>query len=82
MDTYSILREFADSWFLIAMTAFFIGTIIWAFRPGSRKMHEDISEIPFRNETAADPSEVCKTSCDDCSCGCDGACLKELGVAQ
>ena len=35
-DTYSILREFADSWALLALTAFFTGVVLWAFRPGSR----------------------------------------------
>ncbi len=50
MDTYSLLREIADSWVLLAMFVFFLGTIIWAFRPGSRKVHDDTSQIPFRNE--------------------------------
>lgn len=57
METYSILREFADSWFLIAMTAFFIGTIVWAFRPGSWKVHRDTADIPFRHENAPAPVE-------------------------
>lgn len=50
MDLYSVLREFADSWALLALMLFFLGAIGWAFRPGSRAMHEDISQIPFRNE--------------------------------
>ena len=50
MDTYSILRHFADSWFLIGMTLFFLGTILWAFRPGSRAVHQDTASIPFRHE--------------------------------
>jgi cytochrome c oxidase cbb3-type subunit IV len=47
---YTILREFADSWFLVAMFAFFLGCIFWAFRPGSRKIYRDTADIPFRNE--------------------------------
>ncbi|SHE90016.1 cytochrome c oxidase cbb3-type subunit 4 [Litoreibacter ascidiaceicola] len=50
MDTYSFMRQLADSWVLLAMFAFFFGVILWAFRPGSRKMHDDISQAPFRNE--------------------------------
>ncbi len=50
MDTYSLLREIADSWVLLAMFTFFMGVIIWAFRPGSRRVHEDTASIPFRNE--------------------------------
>lgn len=56
MDTYSWMRQFADSWMLLAMTLFFIGVILWAFRPGSRKTHQDTSNIPFRNETTSSPA--------------------------
>ena len=52
MDTYSFLRQLADSWVLLLMTLFFIGTIFWAFRPGSRKDHDDTANVVFRNETA------------------------------
>lgn len=48
MDTYSLLREIADSWGLLAMMAFFIGAVLMLFRPGANKMHKDASEIPFR----------------------------------
>lgn len=50
MDWYSLLREFADSWALLALTVIFLGVVGWAFRPGSRKLHEDIANIPFRYE--------------------------------
>jgi len=49
-DTYSVFRAFADSWVLLAMFVFFIGVVVWAFRPGSRKTHEDIANIPFRHD--------------------------------
>jgi cytochrome c oxidase cbb3-type subunit 4 len=32
------------------MFVFFIGVVVWAFRPGSRKIHEDTANIPFRHE--------------------------------
>ena len=54
MDTYSWLRELADSWVLLAMTAFYIGAIVWAFRPGSRETDAQIAAIPLRNDIAAD----------------------------
>ena len=50
METYSFLREFADSWMLLFLFSFFIGIIIWVFRPGSRKTYEDTANIPFRHE--------------------------------
>ena len=51
METYTWMRAFADSWMLLAMTLFFLGTIVWAFRPGSKAVHRDIANIPLRNET-------------------------------
>ena len=50
MDTYSLLREFADSWMLLAMFIFFVGVVIWTLRPGSKKIHDDIAQIPLRND--------------------------------
>jgi cytochrome c oxidase cbb3-type subunit 4 len=50
MDTYSIMREFADSWMLAFLALFFVGVIVWALRPGSSKTYEDTANIPFRHE--------------------------------
>ncbi len=47
---YHIFREIADSWVLLLMVLFFLGCIVWAFRPGSRKVHQDTAAIPFRHE--------------------------------
>ena len=47
---YHILREFADSWAVIGLMAVFLGAVFWAWRPGSRKTHEDTANIPFRHE--------------------------------
>ena len=41
-DTYTWLRHFADSWWLLAMMSFFIGCVLFALRPGARKLHRDI----------------------------------------
>jgi len=50
MDLYSLFREFADSWVLLALFGVFAAVVIWAFRPGSRTIHDDVANIPFRNE--------------------------------
>ena len=50
MDTYSLLREFADSWMLLLLVLVFLGTVFWAWRPGSRKLHDDAAASIFRNE--------------------------------
>ncbi|HEX9857784.1 MAG TPA: cbb3-type cytochrome c oxidase subunit 3 [Paracoccaceae bacterium] len=51
MDTYSVLRAFADSWMLLLMTALFVGVVLFAFRPGSRKAQNEAANSIFRNET-------------------------------
>lgn len=51
MDLYSLLREFADSWALLALLLVFLGVVAWAFRPGSRQAHDEAAGVPFRNET-------------------------------
>ncbi len=50
METYSLLREFADSWMLLLLFLFFVGVIAWVFRPGSTKEYSDTANIPFRHE--------------------------------
>ena len=43
METYSLLRHFADSWALLALTLVFTGVILWAWRPAAKSI--------FRNDT-------------------------------
>ncbi len=51
---YSLLRDLADSWALIALFLIFVGVIAWAFRPGTKQLHKDIANTPFRNDTLED----------------------------
>ena len=46
---YHTMREFADSWMLLAMAIFFVGAVIYVFRPGSRKSADDAAQIPFKD---------------------------------
>ncbi|MFQ5438265.1 MAG: cbb3-type cytochrome c oxidase subunit 3 [Paracoccaceae bacterium] len=64
MDRYSILRHFADSWGLVAMLLFFLGVVLYAFRPGSRAIHADTSQIPLRHDDVLedDPANVKRTT--------------------
>lgn len=57
MDTYSFLRQLADSWVLVALTLFFIGAVLWALRPGARRVQQDAAESIFRNERKPAPGE-------------------------
>lgn len=52
MDTYGLLRQFADSWMLLALFVFFVCVIVWVFRPGSSTAYAETSTIPFRHEHA------------------------------
>ncbi|MDO5647559.1 cbb3-type cytochrome c oxidase subunit 3 [Paracoccus sp. (in: a-proteobacteria)] len=55
METYSLLRAFADSWALLALTLFFVGVVAFVFRPGARRAQQDAANSIFRNETRPAP---------------------------
>ena len=50
MDQYTAMRHFADSWGLLGMTLFFIGVILFVFRPGSKQIAESAKAIPFKDD--------------------------------
>ena len=54
METYTILRQFADSWMLLAMTLFFLGMVLWTLRPSAKAKHRDLANIPLRNDSLED----------------------------
>ena len=54
METYTTMRQFADSWALLAMALFFIGVVIFAFRPGSRKHADQAAGIPLKDDSRND----------------------------
>jgi cytochrome c oxidase cbb3-type subunit 4 len=49
-DTYTVLQVIARSWGALFMLVVFLGVIVFTLRPGSRKIHRDIANIPFRND--------------------------------
>ncbi|WP_420344539.1 cbb3-type cytochrome c oxidase subunit 3 [Paenirhodobacter sp.] len=53
---YHIFREFADSWAALGLLIIFVGAVVFAFRPGSGRVHRDIAGIPFRNEDRPAPA--------------------------
>ncbi len=48
MDTYSILRQFADSWGLLGMFLVFLWVVLRVFLPRHRAAHEDAAGITMR----------------------------------
>ena len=61
MEFYTLLRQFADSWMLLALFLFFVGVVVWAFRPGSTKVYNDTANIPFRHDDKPATSEEART---------------------
>jgi len=64
MDTYSWLRELADSWVLLAMTGFYLSAILFVFRPSNRSAHAEAANIPLRDDTL--PGKSCAGTCASC----------------
>jgi cytochrome c oxidase cbb3-type subunit 4 len=50
METYTAMRHFADSWGLLFMTLFFVGAVVFVFRPGSRKNADEAARIPLKDD--------------------------------
>lgn len=67
MDLYSVLRELADSWGLLALFSFFVGMAIWVFRPGSSALHDEAARLPLKDDMA--PAMTCSNACPGCTCG-------------
>lgn len=47
---YNTLREFADTWGLLFLSIFFLGVVVFAFRPGSKKSAEAAARIPLKED--------------------------------
>jgi cytochrome c oxidase cbb3-type subunit 4 len=47
---YHIMRAFADSWGLLAMTLFFVGTVVFALRPGGKEQADEAASIPLKDD--------------------------------
>lgn len=61
-DTYTILQVIARSWGALFMLLFFLGVIVFTLRPGSRKIHSDTANIPFRyDDRPADDTPKAET---------------------
>jgi len=50
METYTMMRQFADSWGLLGFTLFFLGAIVFALRPGSKKTADEAASIPLKED--------------------------------
>lgn len=57
-DTYTILQIIARSWGALFMLVVFLGVIVFTLRPGSRRLHSDIANIPFRHDDRPAPEDA------------------------
>ena len=57
METYTILREFADSWMLLVLFCTFVGIWFWVIRPGSNERHDEAKNMIFRNDERPAPNK-------------------------
>ena len=55
MELYTLLREMADSWALLVLTLVFVGATVWAFRPGSRSLHDEAANLIFKHDKKPGP---------------------------
>lgn len=52
MEFYTFLRHLADSWGLLAMSVFFIGSCLWVLRPGSKELHSEAANSIFHGDVS------------------------------
>lgn len=50
METYTAMRQFADSWGLLGMALFFVAVLAFTFRPGGKKLADQASQIPLKED--------------------------------
>lgn len=50
MQDYTFLRVLAGSLGTVFLVLSFLGFVLYALRPGSKRIHQDTSEIPFRHD--------------------------------
>jgi cytochrome c oxidase cbb3-type subunit 4 len=50
METYTAMRQFADSWALLGMVLFFLGAIVFVFRPSAKKLADEAAQIPLKED--------------------------------
>ncbi len=56
-DTYTLMRTFAGSWGLLFMLVVFLAVVVFTLRPGSRHIHDDTADIPFRYDDKPAPAD-------------------------
>jgi cytochrome c oxidase cbb3-type subunit 4 len=64
MEFSTLLQQIADNATLVWMFSFFLAMVVFIFRPGSRKVHDDAAQVPLRERENLD----CPNACPACTC--------------
>ena len=54
MDTYDLMRRFADSWGLLAMVLFFLGVVLRSINPARGREMREAAAIPLDDRSPRD----------------------------
>ena len=49
-QTYESLRQFVDSWGLVATAILFVVLVAWPFRPGAKKINNEAARMIFEED--------------------------------
>ena len=49
-QTYEQLRQFVDSWGLLATTLLFLVLVAWPFRPGAKQSNDEAARMIFEED--------------------------------
>lgn len=55
--SFETFQAFALSWGMLGLFAFFVGAVLWLWRPGGRAAQQDAARAPFRHENAPDEDQ-------------------------
>ena len=47
---YETLRQFADTWGLLALALLFVGIVLFVLRPGAKRKYDENAKIPLKED--------------------------------
>jgi cytochrome c oxidase cbb3-type subunit 4 len=69
IDLSAIFEQILENWTLVFLFSFFVFNALFVFRPGSRVVHEDAAQVPFRTREDAPALDetICPAACAGCA---------------
>ncbi len=47
---YETLRQFADTWGLLALALLFVGIVLFVLRPSAKRKYDENAKIPLKED--------------------------------